>query len=274
MHSLGSRIHSYALTYPITTFQILVGSTLHVTHLLNITPYRSLLFHPRLCLPPTLQLWRPLTSVLVLGTSIPEVAQRAVGMTYWQAPLEKWFDGEGDVVRDGIVVREGENRRKADGSRKNWFEWLILDNAFLRAQLLAAVVVVSMEFVLYRDPTPAAVAAPLLSSGAIGSVLSSSSSAASQLMQAPGALLLFPYTLFPTLEYSLRWMWAITDQEREIVLFGVLPVKPVYLPLALCAMGGFGAWKSMLKGAVAAIVVGKVMDMRRAGGENAVDWLF
>ncbi|KAJ3035873.1 hypothetical protein HDV00_003346 [Rhizophlyctis rosea] len=250
---------------PITTLQILLGSSLHIGNFLGLTPYRSLLFHPRLALPPHNQFYRPLTSLLVLGPSIIAVGQSAVALTYWQSPLERYFDGDGDTIRDGVTIHEGANRRKPSGARKNIFEWLITDNAFIRAQLLSAAVIIALEFALYRDPSPSKL--PL-------SIPFPGSSTSAVVAPAAASLLIYPYSLFPTLEYSMRWIWAITDQEREVVLFGILPVRPVYLPLALCAVGGFKGWKSMLKGLVAALVVGKVMDLRRAGGENAVDWLW
>ncbi|TPX68916.1 hypothetical protein SpCBS45565_g02859 [Spizellomyces sp. 'palustris'] len=250
-HTLQSHIRSS----PHTTLQIALGSTIHLTHLIGLTPYRTLLFHPRLFLAPRYQLWRGITGFCVLGHGIVEVFQRAVGMVYWQAPLEKWFDGEGDLVKDGVVLREGQNRRKRSGGRKNVLEWLVTDNHFLRAQLLAGVVLVGIELALYRAP-PAPV------------------STTSFLTTATPSLLLFPYSLYPNLEYAFRWLWAITTPSTSLTLFGVLPIQPVYIPLCLCALGGFGAWKAMLKGLVAAMVVGKVMDLRRIGGDNAVDWLW
>ncbi|TPX61517.1 hypothetical protein PhCBS80983_g01050 [Powellomyces hirtus] len=250
-HELGTHVHSMLRSSPHTTFQIVLGSTLHLTHMLGLTPYRALLFHPRLFLAPRFQLWRGVTSFGVLGLNLIDVVRSAVGMVYWQAPLERWFDGDGDIVRDGIVVRQGRNRMKKDGSRKNALEWLILDNHYLRAQVLSGIVLIGIELALHQTPTATTTGARLASS-----------------------LLIFPYPMYANLEHALRWLWAVTTPTNTMTVFGVLPVRPVYLPFALCALGGFGAWKEMLKGLVAAIVVGKLMDLRRVDGENAVDWLY
>ncbi|KAJ3168182.1 hypothetical protein HDU88_001620 [Geranomyces variabilis] len=256
---IGTHLHTLVRSSPHTTLQIVLGSTLHVTHMLGLTPYRSLLFHPRLFLAPRFQLWRGVTAFGVVGLNVVDVLRSAVSMVYWQAPLERWFDGEGDVVRDGVVVRAGRNRTRADGSRKGVLEWLLLDNRYLRAQLLAGAVVVAIELVLYKTPTAI-------------SASSSSSSAFAAAASAP-AFLIYPYSLYPSLEHAVRWLWAMTTETNTMTVFGVLPVRPVYLPLALCALGGFAAWKEMLKGLVAAVVVGKLMDLRRRDGENATDWL-
>ncbi|KAJ3153653.1 hypothetical protein HDU86_005151 [Geranomyces michiganensis] len=254
-------MHTLVRSSPHTTLQIVLGSTLHFTHMLGLTPYRSLLFHPRLFLAPRFQLWRGVTAFGIVGLNVIDVLRSAVSMVYWQAPLERWFDGQGDVVRDGVVVRAGRNRTRADGSRKSVLEWLVLDNRYLRAQLLAGAVVVAIELVLYKTPTAMS-----------ASSFSSSSTLAAAAAGVPG-FLIYPYSLYPSLEHAVRWLWAMTTETNTMTVFGVLPVRPVYLPFALCALGGFVSWKEMLKGLVAAAVVGKLMDLRRRDGENATDWL-
>ncbi|KAJ3016472.1 hypothetical protein HKX48_004012 [Thoreauomyces humboldtii] len=258
---VGTHLHTLLRSSPHTSLQIILGLGLHVTHLVGLTPYRGILFHPRLLLAPRWQLWRGFTGFGVLGLNVVDVVKSAVGMLYWQAPLERWFDGEGDVVKHGIVVREGRNRTRRDGTRKTVLEWLVLDNRYLRAQILSGLVLVGIELVIYKAPIGVTLGGGG-GGGAAGGLMSASS------------LLLFPYSLYPSMEHALRWLWAITTPTNTMTVFGVLPVRPVYLPLALCALGAFAAWKEMLKGLVAAVVVGKIMDLRRDDGENAVDWLY
>ncbi|KAI8823757.1 uncharacterized protein EV422DRAFT_368907 [Fimicolochytrium jonesii] len=253
---------------PHTTLQILLGTSLYVSHSVGLTPYHNLLFHPRLFWAPRYQLWRGVTGFAVTAFSLMDVVKSAVGMVYWQAPLERWFDGSGDVVRGAIVVRAGRNRSRKNasggsggGGRKSVLEWLLLDNKYIRAQALAAAVIIAIELILQRST-----ASYIPTSVANGTIDLSSlpSNITQHLPSAITSMFLFPYSLFPPLEHALRWLWALTaPTTTATTVLGVVPIKPVYLPLALCAMGGFSSWKDMLKGLVAALVVGKIMDVRR-----------
>ncbi|KAI8995067.1 hypothetical protein BC832DRAFT_525529, partial [Gaertneriomyces semiglobifer] len=234
---------------PLTTLHAACGASLHICQMVGLISYRAILFHPRLVTGSQWQLHRVVTSFMVLGGSVVDVVQRAVSMFFWQAPLEKWFDGDGDLIRNGVIVRAGTNRRKPSGARKSIVEWLVTDNRFLRAQVLACAVLVGLELALFRRDSH-------------------------MLKNTAPEILLFPYSMFPNLEYAFRWLWAITDNEEEHRLFGIIAIRPVYLPIALCALGGFSAWKPMIKGLVAALIVSKVMDLRRADQQKAVDWAF
>ncbi|KAJ3100169.1 hypothetical protein HDU97_002450 [Phlyctochytrium planicorne] len=251
--NLRDRIENAVRSAPITYTQIGIGTTLYMAHLLGVLNARKILFHPRLVGYPQWQTWRSITAFGVLGVSVLDVVRSIGGLIYWQAPLEKWVCGTGDTTREGRIVRRGTNRQNKDGSRKPLFQWLVTSNQFLRILSLSSAILLSIEFVIYKDPTP--LATPFAH-------------------MAP-TLLLFPYALYPLLEHTVRWLWALTDQDQDVNLFGVLPINPVYLPLAMTAIGGFTSWKEMLKGLVTAVGVSYVMKIRRGGeeGELVVDFL-
>ncbi|KAI9204018.1 uncharacterized protein BJ171DRAFT_568485 [Polychytrium aggregatum] len=249
--SSGTTIKTQALNFahtsPITTFQIATGSVLSVLDLFHILPYRTLGFHPYFAFAPHWQTYRVATSFLITGHSIMDVVNKSAGMVYWGAALEKRFNGAGDVVdENGVVRTEGLQRKARSGKRKGLFQWLILDNRFLHVQLASAAVIVGIECILYRQPR----------------------------FDGRTPVIIFPVALFPQLEYSMRWIWAFTEQDQNILLFGVLPIKPIYLPILLCAMGGFSGIKPLVKGFAAALIVTKIMDMRRSDGEPILDWVW
>ncbi|KAJ3090908.1 hypothetical protein HK102_002293 [Quaeritorhiza haematococci] len=267
---IPDRVQNFFNSAPITTIQISVGATLHITHLLGLTPYRTLCFAVPLAFSPTWQVHRSFTSFLVLGLSAYEVLQRCIGLGVWQTPLERAFNGSGDVVMDGVVVKYGEQRDRGlgtghesgDDNRKNLFEWLILDNRFLHAQVASAAVLIGIELLLWETS---------LSSSALTSFTKSTPITSSAALA--GEMEVTPYLMYPSLEYSTRWLWAFTEQSGTILLFNILPLKPIYVPLAVCLSGGLTGWKSLLKGLVAGVVVAGVFDLRRVDGEPVVDWL-
>ncbi|KAJ3208202.1 hypothetical protein HDU67_006949 [Dinochytrium kinnereticum] len=189
---------------------------------------------------------RTVTSFGVLGTSLFDAGRAVAGLVYWQAPLEKWLCGEGDVVREGRVVRRGVNRKRGDGTRKSIVQWLLTENRFTRVLGVSSAIITAIEFALYRDPQPVGM------DGAYPS----------------GILVLFPYSLYPLLEHTIRWLWALTDQDQDVKLFGVLPINPVYLPIVMTAFGGFSAWKEMLKGFLVAVATSHLFKIRRGGEEG------
>ncbi|KAI8802002.1 hypothetical protein BJ742DRAFT_834746 [Cladochytrium replicatum] len=288
----SAAFEDYALNFvsssPITAIQVSVGLGLHVLDMVGIVPYRTVLFHPRLILAPYWQTHRAVTSFLAMGLSTVDVAQRALGTFYYQAPLETFMNGSGDTYRGGRLIHEGRQRLLPNGRsttflglsglkllgrskaseatqqnqdtsniparrRKNMVEWLIIDNKFLHTQLLSAATLVLIELVVNE-------AIPSLSPQPVPGSASS--------------YLIFPYSLYPNLEYATRWTWGLTTMEREIVIFGVIPVKPYYLPIVLCAMGGFSQWKALLKGLAASIIVSHLMELKRFDGENVVQWAY
>ncbi|KAI8814393.1 hypothetical protein BJ742DRAFT_785145 [Cladochytrium replicatum] len=288
----SAAFEDYALNFvsasPITSIQVSVGLGLHFLDMFGILPYRTVLFHPRLILAPYWQTHRTVTSFLAMGLSTVDVAQRALGTFYYQAPLETFINGSGDTYRGGRLIHEGRQRLLPNGRsttflglsglkllgrskaaeaaqqnqdtsniparrRKNMVEWLITDNKFLHTQLLSAATLVFIELVVNE-------AVPSLSPQPVPGSASS--------------YLIFPYSLYPNLEYATRWTWGLSTMEREIVMFGVIPVKPHYLPIVLCAMGGFSQWKALLKGLAASIIVSHLMELKRFDGENVVEWAY
>lgn len=72
----------------------------------------------------------------------------------------------------------------------------------------------------------------------------------------------------------MRWTWAMCADERDAInLGGYIKVEPVYIPLAMCAMDGLGSITAMLKGLFCALLVCKVLKVKRWNGEIAVNWM-
>ncbi|KAJ3194980.1 hypothetical protein HK101_001433 [Irineochytrium annulatum] len=276
--SIREKYVNFFLSHPITTVQATVGISLYLLNVTSLVPTRSLLFHPRLAFDPRWDLHRVATSFLVLGTSLFDVGRSVAGLIYWQAPLEKWLCGAGDVYKEGMLVKRRRNRvtvirrRGVPGERGGMgpiyeeqrempmYQWLLTKNKFVAALAISAGVVTAIELVLYRDPQPMA-----LNLNATRLIPSS----------AAGVMVIFPYALYPLLEHSVRWLWALTDQEEEVRLFGFLPLPPIYLPIVMASMAGFSTWKETLKGLAAALVAARAINIRRgelgAEGEPVID---
>ncbi|KAJ1564045.1 hypothetical protein HK405_015985 [Cladochytrium tenue] len=248
---------------PITALHFAAGTTVTLAGLVGLLPTRALLFHPRLAFAPLWQLHRVPSSLLVFGGSPLDLARAAGNMLYWQAPLETLLGGSGDVYRDGRLVRRGENRRRrrrrskqqgqdqgtAGGDRNSLLEWLVLENRFLHTQLVAAAAIAAMELLLRPDPRPF-----LLNSGG---------------EESPSVLIVFPYSLFPVLEQANRWLWALTDaQDRDVLLLGMVPVRPVYVPLAMALTSGPAGWLASLKGLAAALLAARALGLRRGNSPD------
>jgi hypothetical protein len=245
-------VMNHVRSSPLTSIQIVTGFTLFTANLIGLVPARPLLFHTRLALAPRWEVHRMGTAFLIMGTNIVDIVRSIAGLLYWQAPLERYISGSGDVVQDGRLVHRGDNRRGGTmGKRKSMVEWLVTQNRFLRMQALAAVTMVGLEVILYRDPPPLN---PLMG----------------------GGILVFPYSLFPLLEHTMRWIWALTDLHGEIKLLGMIPLQPVYAPLVVSAMSGFATWKYTFKGLLGAIVVARAMGLRRGGegGEYVHEYMY
>ncbi|KAJ3393285.1 hypothetical protein HDU84_002364 [Entophlyctis sp. JEL0112] len=246
------RVRSFANSQPLTTGFLGVSAIAHSLALVGIVPLRSLSFHPRLALSPAFQLNRIPTSVLVLGRSIPQIVSSVVSLVTWHAQLEVLTCGTGDVIKDGRIVRRGTNR----ASRKSLYDWLVRENAFFRIQLATLAVVTALEMALYSDPRDPSAA--LFLSGS--SVLTKSSS----------AILVFPYSLFPVFDASIRWTWAFMELEKDTLIFGVLPVRPIYVPLVTSLMGG-ASFYNLFKGFLVATAVSAALKLKRGGIDLAFD---
>ncbi|KAI9099551.1 hypothetical protein DFS34DRAFT_649265 [Phlyctochytrium arcticum] len=255
--SLREVARSHATASPVTYLQATIGCGLHLTHLLGLTPYRALLFHPRLVSAPYWQVWRGVTSFAVTGMGVLEVGQRALGLLFWQAPLERWFRGvkaggepEPYVATSGRSLASSSSPpppqdliKSSSSSLQTVIQRIVRPlPPFLTAQLLAAVTLLSLEFIAPAIPSR------------------------------PSSNLIFPYPMYPAMEYALRWIWALTTVSAPVSLFGVVQLQPVYMPMALCVVGGLTTWKLMVKGLIAALVVCGTMDLRRDDGQTAVSY--
>ncbi|EGF79302.1 hypothetical protein BATDEDRAFT_89933 [Batrachochytrium dendrobatidis JAM81] len=268
-----------ARSAPLTTLQIICGIGLHAVTLFGILPSANLLFHPRLIMPPHGQVYRIPSSFLVLGLTTYDVLQRAIGLAFWQAPFEQsmptyqgssrpWIPSSSSAStnetpsakpypagtsKSSPASRPVMPEHSAGSMVKKSPAWASLlayiqhiNPKFLQTQLISAGIIVTIELLLAQN---------------------------SHSRQVGNYLHLFPYTLYPTLEHSMRWLWAMTAHDREsIPIMGVVRLEPVMIPLVMCAMGGFSSITATVKGLLAAIVAAKILDIRRWNGEPAVDW--
>ncbi|KAI8925636.1 hypothetical protein BC831DRAFT_460055 [Entophlyctis helioformis] len=240
-----------AYSAPMTTLQIVAGASIHIASTLGMVSPAAVLFHPRLVLPPYSQIYRAASSFLVIGLSTFDVIERMLGLAYWQAPLEQTFPR---AIKAPLTPQQQQQHQQQQASKSPSVFRSVVDYCrainprFLQMQLVTAAVIVAVELSVFQN---------------------------SRTRHDGVFLHLFPYTLYPVLEHAMRWLWAMTADERQsIVLFGILRLEPVMVPLATCALGGFGSLPSTGKGLFAAVVAARILDLRRWNGEPAVDWFW
>lgn len=234
--SLVNFIHSS----PITCVQLGTGATLWACDLLGIIPFKSVLLHPRLAFSPVWQPYRLFTTFLVTGFSLIDILQRSIGSIIWQAPLEALLNGPGDRFQAGKRISKG-TQRQSDRGQKSLVEWLVAKNKFLHCQLLSATFILALDLFTFS--------------------------------LSPSKQIIRPYSLYPALEYSMRWLWAFTARSPSIAVFGSLPMKPIYLPIIFGLMGGSSTVKLMVKGFVAALAVSQFMEFKRPDGSTIFEWV-
>ncbi|KAJ3067763.1 hypothetical protein HDU98_009044 [Podochytrium sp. JEL0797] len=234
------RVKTFTSASPLTASHLALCLAGHSLALVGLVPLRAQSFHPRLALSPAWQLHRIPSSLCVLGRSLPQFAGSVVSMVTWHAQLESLVNGSGDSTKNGRIVKRG-TRPKS----KSILEFLLSpENQFLRIQLSLAAATVLLEILLYSDPKDA--------------VLMQGSSVLSR------AVLVFPYSLFPVFDAAIRWTWAFLELEKDTLIFGVVPVRPIYVPLVTSLMGGGSVW-SLAKGFVVAVAVSTGLKLKRGG---------
>ncbi|ORY44692.1 hypothetical protein BCR33DRAFT_850222 [Rhizoclosmatium globosum] len=244
------RVRTFYYSSPLSTCLLGTGLCLGLAGLTGLVPLRAASFHPRLAFAPAWQLHRIPLSVAVLGRSLPQFVGSVVSIVTWHAQLEALVCGTGDTVKDGRIVKRGSNNR----SRKTIYEWLVSKNPFLKIQLALLVATTALELLLYSDPKDPLSAVYL--------------SGSSVLSQTQKAVLVFPYSLFPIFDAAIRWTWAFMELEKDTLIFGVVPVRPIYVPLVTTLMGG-GSFTSLLKGFIVSATVSTALKLRRGGADLA-----
>ncbi|KAJ3216800.1 hypothetical protein HK099_005735 [Clydaea vesicula] len=208
----------------------------------GFVPSHKLLFHPRLALSPTFQVHRIGTSFLILGHSAYDVFQKSAGIIMWQMPLERAFNAPiKEKKKEESSFNEPANKSILDFKK---IQKYLNKNKFLKAQLIAGGTLVTIDLLFYRNPVR------------INRYYS-----------------IFPYSLYPSLEFSMRWLWAATETATSLPVLGIIPVPPIYTPIIVCALGGFRQSEHLLKGLIGALAVGYIMDLRRSDGSRVVDWM-
>lgn len=81
------------------------------------------------------------------------------------------------------------------------------------------------------------------------------------------------YTVYPILEQAIRWIWALTADERTSIHIMGINLDPVYVPLALLCVDGFSSFSECGKGLVVALAVCQVLDIKRWNGKSALKFL-
>ncbi|KAI8618282.1 hypothetical protein BC830DRAFT_1109676 [Chytriomyces sp. MP71] len=247
------RVKTFAAGAPLTSVHLGVSALLHSLALVGIAPLRAQSFHPRLALAPAFQLHRIPLSVFVLGRSLPQVAYSVVSLVTWHSQLEILTCGTGDVYKNNRIVKRGSNRRNKENpkERKSVLSWLLTQNKFIRIQLATLAATVALEMILYADPKDPANAIGITSSSVLSRNLDR-------------AVLVFPYALFPVYDAALRWIWAFTELEKDTLIFGVVPVRPIYMPFVSMLMG-YGKFMDVVKGFAIGTAVAAALKLRRGG---------
>ena len=228
---------------PITTLQVTGGFIVYVFGTIGLLPRHKLLFHPSLAFSPLWQTHRALTGFLVLGNSAYELVQRTVGLIMWQVPLERAFTSNISIPDSPPLSNA--STKELIIQKINHLKSSLRQNTFIQAQTISAITILSLDLLFHSPPSQNAI-----------------------------YLSIFPYSLYTSLEYSMRWLWAATETAQGIPVFGLpITIPPVYTPLITCAIGGFTEGYDMCIGLVAAFAVGYALDLRRRDGERVVDWL-
>jgi hypothetical protein len=196
-----------------------------------------LLFHPRLFAYPTWELSRGVTAFFVLSDNFAGVIHSFVSMAYAQGWLEEHFKNTQPCSRKAppIVLVDAALRKH-------------IKNPFLRAQVLAGVCIVLIECIL--------------------SMYVKSRHAAS-LKLLP--FLIQPYSLFPHLHSTMKWLATFLRFDKKITLMGGTEIHPLWLTLGLALASGPSGWKTSAKGLMTALIVAKIMHLRTDRDEPLVE---
>jgi hypothetical protein len=161
----------------------------------------------------------------------------------WQVPLERAFTTS-ITIPDSSPLHNPSTKELII-QKINLLTSTIRQNKFIQAQTISAITIVSLDLIFHSPPSQNAI-----------------------------YFSVFPYSLYPSLEYSMRWLWAATETAQGIPVFGLpITIPPVYTPVITCAIGGFSEGTDMCKGLTAAFAVGYLLDLRRRDGQKVVDWL-
>ena len=79
-----------------------------------------------------------------------------------------------------------------------------------------------------------------------------------------------PYTLFPTLDLTLKWVYSFMS-SKSIMVYNFIPVRPIYLCLVSALMQGVDR---SLKSLVTALGVAYMYQLKREDGQACVDWFW
>ena len=257
---------------PITSLQMVVGVGIFALDAAGVMSSTSLLFHPRLIVSsPSRQWYRMASSFFVLGLSFGDLTQRLGGLFVWQATFEQNINGaDGSGIKDSGSPSRHKFKYKDDSTIRPFrlpdelsateqkdkkSQWIqdglvglqsLFTNRFLAIQLLSAAIIVAIELSLLQNTR----------------------------IHHEGLFLhIFPYTLYPILEHAIRWLWAITANDRDSVpVFGFLRLEPVYIPFIACGLSGFSSLSTTIKGLATALLTSKVLDLKRWNGQSAFDW--
>ncbi|KXS14537.1 hypothetical protein M427DRAFT_135675 [Gonapodya prolifera JEL478] len=234
---------TFAVSYPLTTFHIAAGVSIHVVQSIGLFPSPTVtLFHPSYALVPRLQLYRIPISFMVLGWSTFDVARRGWMMFDYGSKVEaktgSSFEG---FLNWGSLSPE---RRM-----KELYDWAST-NTYLHLQLISAGTILATEIVLNL----------ILPAGD------------------PDAAKYDPTffrPLSPQLELSTLFLWAFLEPSTTTVnVFGVFPVQPLYFPVIMSLTAGVQSWRHMVQGFAGAVVAAKVLNQRRPyTDEDVVTWI-
>lgn len=311
---LKQRIEEQWIKAPITTAHIGLGTSLYALNLIGVIPTQSLLFHPSLAFSPNWQIYRTITSFLVMGRSASDVFYRSVAMYYLHSPLEEYMDvtyvsqlkeeiyqtketaySTYDNLKSQIQHYYNNNGKPPTAIQRLMMQFQVYSKSFWRksSTLLSQVsnspyfkilalscgFIVAIELFFFKESSTISPEVSWsysqMDQGTYSGNASNGYPDIKTLYKGlvnPGFTLLFPRSLFPNLDYSLRWLWAICGSKEVVSMFGVFPMRPVYVPVLLCALSGFKTWPAMLKGLACSLFVSYVMKLRRPDGQLVVDY--
>ena len=81
------------------------------------------------------------------------------------------------------------------------------------------------------------------------------------------------YSLYPVVEHSIRWMWALTMDDSHSMDIGVVSLSPIYVPFILMVYDLELDFVALGWGFFCAVLGSWAMKTRRKDGKLVVDWL-
>ena len=236
-YQLKSRILLFSRVSPFTLSLLAISIATTSLTLFGFMKPRRLLFNQRMVSRG--QIYRVLSGLLVLGLNLFDVGKRIYGMYKYQGELETLYT-TGNLYNDDQLP----TTEKVEDEEDN--ELGVLDNLktrisprFAKTMILMTALSIVPHLVYFQ----------------------------------PLGRKLYFYSLYPIVEQSVRWLWALTVDENKGIEIGMITLSPLVLPVLLSVYDGVGNFGMVVHGFINALITSYVMRTRRFDGKFVKDWI-